>query len=88
MGAVNGIIVVVLSTLGVVACGYWLLARLSFNLAKKADTVAQHDDVPERAPRLPPPRLAYDRHDPNPPPPLPLRVISRMPKGSRRAINR
>ena len=65
MGAVNGI-VVVLSTLGVVACGYWLLSRLSFNLAKKADTVAQHDDVPERAPRLPPPRLAYARPQSSP----------------------
>jgi hypothetical protein len=63
MGAVNGI-VVVLSTLGVVACGYWLLSRLSFNLAKKVETVAQHDHVPEPTPRLPPPRLVYDRHRP------------------------
>ena len=53
MGAINGI-VVLLATLGVVAYGYWLLSRLSFNLTTKVDTVAQHDDVPERLLQLPP----------------------------------
>jgi flagellar basal body-associated protein FliL len=63
MGAIFWIVVVlVATTLGVVAYGYWLLSHLSFHLVKKADTVAQHDDVHEPAPRVPP-RLVYDRQD-------------------------
>jgi flagellar basal body-associated protein FliL len=55
MGAIFWIVVVlVATTLGVVAYGYWLLSHLSFHLVKKADTVAQHDDVPEPTPRVPP----------------------------------
>ena len=41
MGAIFWIVVVlVATTLGVVAYGYWLLSHLSFHLVKKADTVA------------------------------------------------
>ena len=63
MGAIFWIVVVlVATTLGVVAYGYWLLSHLSFHLVKKADTVTQQDDVPEPAPRVPL-RLVYDRQD-------------------------
>jgi hypothetical protein len=54
-------VMLVAATLGVVGCGYWVLARWCFYSVPKTKAIARHDGEPARRVPL---RLVYDRnHD-------------------------
>jgi uncharacterized membrane protein len=56
------LVILVATTLGVVGCGYWLLARWCLYSVQKTKAIARHDGEPARRVPL---RLVYDdrNHD-------------------------
>jgi hypothetical protein len=55
------LVMLVATTLGIVGCEYWLLARWCFYSVQKTKAIARHDSEPARRVPL---RLVYDRnHD-------------------------